>query len=230
MAVEDAGAATATRPRILVVEDDGALARLVVEQLTHAGYRAEAVGLGREALARAAAEPFELVVLDLNLPDVDGIEVAEGLRAVGDAAILMLTARADVDSRVEGLYAGASDYLSKPFSVQELLARVHVRLRERRATGVIRAGDLELDPAALTCRCGERTVVLPERECELLGLLLRHPGRLFSRDDIERALYGPDVPESNTVEVFVYNLRRRLGELGHRQLIRTVRNRGYMVL
>ena len=232
MAVGMAGesAAGASRARILVVEDDAPLAKLIVEQLGHAGYRADAVGLGRDALGRAESEAFDLVVLDLNLPDIDGIEVAERLRDGSDAAILMLTARADVDSRVEGLYAGASDYLAKPFSVQELLARVHVRLRERQATGVIRYGDLELDPGASSCRCGEAMVVLPEREFELLRLLVRHRGRLFSREDIERALYGVDTPESNTVEVFVYNLRRKLGKLGHKEIIRTVRNRGYMVL
>lgn len=219
-----------SRSAILVVEDDAALANLIVEQLGHAGYRAEAVGLGRDALARSQLQAFDLVVLDLNLPDLDGIEVARRLREDGDPAILMLTARADVDSRVEGLYAGASDYLAKPFSVQELLARVHVRLRERQATGVIRHGALELDPGGLSCRCGDGLVVLPEREFELLHLLVRHRGRLFSREDIERALYGVDAPESNTVEVFIYNLRRKLGKLGQRDLIRTVRNRGYMVL
>ena len=227
--VTDAGSG-GSRPRILVVEDDAPLATLIVEQLGHAGYRAESVGLGRDALGRAESAAFDLVVLDLNLPDVDGIEVAERLRDGSDASILMLTARADVDSRVEGLYAGASDYLAKPFSVQELLARVHVRLRERQATGVIRHGDLELDPAALSCRCGDATVVLPEREFELLRLLVRHRGRLFSREDIERTLYGVDTPESNTVEVFVYNLRRKLARLGQKEMIRTVRNRGYMVL
>jgi len=220
----------ASRTRILVVEDDSALAHLVVEQLGHAGYRAEAVGFGRDAIQRAQETSFDLVVLDLNLPDIDGIEVAERLREDSQAAILMLTARADVDSRVEGLYAGASDYLAKPFSVQELLARVHVRLRERQATGVLHHDDLELDPDALSCRCGDQTVVLPEREFELLRLLVRHRGRLFSREDIERSLYGADVPESNTVEVFVYNLRRKLAKLGRKDMIRTVRNRGYMVL
>lgn len=230
MATEPTTGPSAGRAQILVVEDDTPLAQLIVEQLGHAGYRAEAVGLGREALGRAESEPFDLVVLDLNLPDIDGIEVAERMREVCDAAILMLTARADVDSRVEGLYAGASDYVAKPFSVQELLARVHVRLRERQATGVIRHEGLELDPDALSCRSDEGTIVLPEREFELLRLLLRHRGRLFSREDIERALYGPDVPDSNTVEVFVYNLRRKLARLGRKELIRTVRNRGYMVL
>ncbi|HKI57755.1 MAG TPA: response regulator transcription factor [Trueperaceae bacterium] len=226
----EAAAVAGVRPRILVVEDDARLAGLIVEQLGHGGYRAEAVGLGRDALARVDAEPFDLVLLDLNLPDIDGLEVAERLRDGSDAPILMLTARADVDSRVAGLYAGASDYLAKPFSVQELLARVHVRLRERNAAGIVRFEDLELDPDAMTCRCGGEVVVLPQREFELLSLLLRHQGRLFSREDIERALYGADVPESNTVEVFVYNLRRKLGKAGRKDLIRTVRNRGYMVL
>ena len=227
MATEPAASARAS---ILVVEDDAPLAHLIGEQLGHAGYQAVTVGLGRDALERSLEQSFDLVVLDLNLPDLDGIEVARRLREEGDVAILMLTARADVDSRVEGLYAGASDYLAKPFSVQELLARVHVRLRERQATGIIRHGELELDPGALSCRCGDGMVVLPEREFELLRLLLRHRGRLFSREDIERSLYGVDAPESNTVEVFVYNLRRKLGKLGMKELIRTVRNRGYMVL
>lgn len=230
MATDGKADAGAGRARILVVEDDTALAHLIVEQLGHAGYRAETVGLGREALARLEGAHFDLVVLDLNLPDVDGIEVAEQLRGVSEVAIVMLTARADVDSRVEGLYAGASDYLAKPFSVQELLARVHVRLRERRVTGVVEHDGLELDPDALSCRCGSDMIVLPEREFELLRLLVRHRGRLFSREDIERSLYGPDVPDSNTVEVFVYNLRRKLEKLGRKDLIRTVRNRGYMVL
>jgi len=203
---------------ILVVEDDARLARLIVEQLGYGGYRAEAVGLGREALARAEAGSFDLVLLDLNLPDIDGLEVAERLRQRDDTPILMVTARADVDSRVAGLYAGASDYLAKPFSVQELLARVHVRLREHLAIDKVRCGELELDPAAMTCRCGDELLVL------------RHRGRLFSRYDIERALYGQDVPDSNTVEVFVHNLRRKLTPYGQRDLIRTVRGRGYMVL
>ncbi len=215
---------------ILVVEDDARLARLIVEQLGYGGYRAEAVGLGREALARAEAGSFDLVLLDLNLPDIDGLEVAERLRQRDDTPILMVTARADVDSRVAGLYAGASDYLAKPFSVQELLARVHVRLREHLAIDKVRCGELELDPAAMTCRCGDELLVLPQREFELLLMLLRHRGRLFSRDDIERALYGQDVPDSNTVEVFVHNLRRKLTPYGQRDLIRTVRGRGYMVL
>ncbi len=223
------GQDAAGRARILVVEDDARLARLLVEQLGHAGYRVDHVDRGGEALAWLQQRPCDLVLLDLNLPDLDGIEVAERLRGEGPA-VVMLTARADVDSRVEGLYAGASDYLTKPFSVQELLARIHVRLRERSAGGVVRLGTLELDPAASACRAGDAQLVLPEREFALLHLLARHRGRLFSRTDLERALYGPDVPESNTVEVFVYNLRRKLARLGERDLIRTVRGRGYMIL
>ncbi|MEJ2666470.1 MAG: response regulator transcription factor [Deinococcales bacterium] len=230
MTTDEDGPAGISRARILVVEDDTRLARLIVEQLGHSGYSAESVGLGNDALSRAEAEAFDLVLLDLNLPDIDGLEVAERLRQSGDTPILMLTARADVDSRVAGLYAGASDYLSKPFSVHELLARVHVRLRDLHAGGVVRHGPLELDPSGLVCRCGGETVVLPRREFELLSLLLRNRGRLFSREDIERVLYGADTPESNTVEVFVHNLRRSLRGMGQGDLIRTVRSRGYMVL
>jgi two-component system, OmpR family, response regulator QseB len=142
----------------------------------------------------------------------------------------MLTARGDVSSRVEGLYAGASDYLTKPFDVRELVARVHVRLRERNVgSDEVRHGDLVLNVATSTARRGEEWVVLPERECEILRLLLTHPGRLFSRTDLERRLYGPDIPASNTIEVFVYGLRRKLATIGVSGLIRTVRNKGYIV-
>ena len=112
--------------RILLVEDDPRLLKLLSEELGYAGYETVAVALGADALERAQVEPFDLIVLDLNLPDIDGIEVAERLHGHVEASILMLTARGDVDSRVQGLYAGASDYLTKPFSVQELLARIHV--------------------------------------------------------------------------------------------------------
>ena len=216
---------------VLVVEDDARLRELVRRELEAVGYRVVEAASGGDGLARALDGDIDLVVLDLNLPDVDGIEVAERLRAdVGDVPILMLTARADVKSKVEGLYAGASDYLTKPFAVQELVARVHVRLRERETPDELRHGDLVLQPSSATVRVDGRVGVLPERECEVLRLLLANRGRVFSKDDLERRLYGSDGPGSNTIEVYVYQLRKRLQLLGVDDLIVTVRGKGYLIV
>jgi DNA-binding response OmpR family regulator len=215
---------------VLVVEDDARLRGLVREALEATGHRVTAVGTGSDALLRALEGGIDLVLLDLNLPDVDGIEVARRL-ANEEVPIVMLTARGDVASRVEGLYAGAADYVTKPFELQELLARVHVRLRERGAgDGVIEHAGLSLQIDVRTLSAGDAKVTLPEREAELLRLLLTHPGRVFSREDLEARLYGDDLPDSNTIEVFVYQLRRRIRALGASDPIRTVRGKGYTVL
>lgn len=221
---------TGKRGRILVVEDDAELLGLLSEQLGHAGYEVTAVATGGEGLYQAEERAFDLIVLDLNLPDVDGIEVAEALSGQVDTPILMLTSRGDVDSRVEGLYAGASDYVTKPFAVPELVARVHARLRERgRGDGRVRHGGLELDTETLRVKGAGGEVTLPEREFALLRTLLENPGRVFGRFELERRIYEGELPESNTVEVFVHNLRRKLSELGHEGVIRTVRGKGYLV-
>lgn len=216
--------------RVLLIEDDRDLLRLLEEQLTAVGYRVATAETGADGSFLAETEPFDLVVLDLNLPDMDGIEVAENLKARVEAPILMLTARGDVDSRVEGLYAGASDYVTKPFSVPELIARVHARLRERAgAAEPTRYGDLELDADACAVRLRGSECGLPEREFELLRLLIEQRGKVFSRADLEHRLYGERLPESNTIEVFVHNLRKRLSGLGMDDVIRTVRGKGYLV-
>jgi DNA-binding response OmpR family regulator len=220
------------RAHLLVVEDDARLQGLLRDAFTAAGHRVTVVGTGGEGLAAAVDGGIDLVVLDLNLPDVDGVEVARRLRADGGVAILMLTARGDVASRVEGLYAGAADYVTKPFDVRELLARVHARLRERRTEGaaLVHAG-VELRPDTLSVAARGAVAILPEMEFELLRLLLAHPGRVWSRDDLERRLYGDRLPDSNTIEVFVSKLRKRLRALGvGDELIRTVRGKGYTVL
>lgn len=216
--------------RILVVEDDLQLTRLLDEQLRLAGHTATAAATLAEARALLAAGRYDLVLLDLNLPDGDGLELASEVVESGTAQLLMLTARSDVASRVAGLYAGASDYLTKPFSVPELLARVHVRLRERGVQAVVSYGDLQLDRRLLSCTVRGETLHLPEREFELLRLLVQYRGRVFTKEDLEGSLYGADVPDSNTIEVFVYNLRRKLKGLGLESVIRTVRNRGYVVV
>lgn len=218
------------RGRLLVIEDDARLRTLVEQELGSAGFEVTGAGTGGDGLALTVERPFDLVILDLNLPDVDGLEVAERLKRDGDLPILMLTARGDVASRVDGLYAGANDYLTKPFDVRELLARVHVQLREHVGDDEVRHEDLVLHVPSCTASHRDASVVLPEREGEILRLLMTHPGKVFSRDDLERRLYGADVPESNTVEVFVYQLRQKLAGIGVRDLIQTIRRKGYMVV
>lgn len=216
--------------RILIVEDDFKLARLLASELTQARYDVDVVYTGADALVQAESTSFDLVILDLNLPDIDGLEVAERLVQSRPANILMLTARSDVKSRVEGLYAGASDYLTKPFSIQELLARVHVRLRHRQAEPqVLRHGLIELDPQSATCRVDGVLLSLTALEFKVLWLLLQHRGRIFSKEVLEDRLYGSNLPGSNTVEVFISNLRKKLAALGVEGLIQTVRGLGYVV-
>ncbi len=222
---------------VLVVEDDLRLATLLRQELAHDGHRVTVVHNGTDALLSSDEHTFDLVILDLNLPDIDGLEVAERLRADAESgagaevSILMLTARGDVGSRVEGLYAGASDYLTKPFSVQELRARVHVRLRERsHAAEVLTYQTLSLEPAAGSCAVGGKPLPLTSLEFRLLELFLTHKGRIFSKEDLEDRLYGAErLPGSNTVEVFVSNLRRKLAAADLQGMIQTVRGMGYVV-
>ena len=221
---------SANGARLLVVEDDRQLVSLLREQLSLAGYDPAIAMTLAEARDLLADERFDLVILDLNLPDGDGLDLAEEISDQSQTPMLMLTARGDVESRVAGLYAGASDYLTKPFSVAELLARVHVRLREQGGQKQLVLGDLVLDVANGTATVAGASIVLPEREFLLLKLLVQYRGRVFTMEDLERALYGPDLPDSNTIEVFVYNLRRKLKAAGMDGVIRTVRNRGYLVV
>lgn len=218
------------RASILIVEDDKRLAKLLMQELSQEGYDTIVVYTGGDALVQAEMQAFALIILDLNLPDMDGIEVAERLRGQVDASILMLTARGDVGSRVEGLYAGASDYLTKPFSIHELLARIHVRLRERKEPKArISHKGLELDPEAGSCFAAGEPLVLTAREFTLLNLLLTQRGRIFSKEDLEDRLYGAELPGSNTIEVFISNLRKKLAAAGVSDLISTVRGMGYVV-
>jgi DNA-binding response OmpR family regulator len=217
--------------KILIVEDDPRLAEMLRAELSNDGHEAVAVKTGTDGLMAAEMGDFDLILLDLNLPDIDGIEVASRLYGTSKASLLMLTARGDVSSRVRGLYAGASDYLTKPFSLQELLARVHVRLRERQqAPEIIRHGELELNLSDRTCAFAKEPLLLTALEFELLKLLLSHRGRIFSKEDLERRLYGEGgLPGSNTVEVFISNLRKKLAQRGVGNLIQTVRKMGYFI-
>ena len=215
--------------RILLVEDDELLGAGVRDALERARYGLEWVRDGRQALAALRAGAFDLVLLDLGLPGMDGLEVLGSLRAGGGATpVLVLTARDTAPQRVAGLDAGADDYLVKPFDVDELLARVRALQRRGRgaAVNVIEHGPLKLDPAALSVTCDGRSVPLQRREFMLLQKLLESPGQVLSRAQLEESVYGWEGGvESNSLDVHIHRLRRKL----YPDVIRTVRGVGYVI-
>ena len=205
-------------PRILVVDDDVTVSEVVARYLERDGFEVEVRADGREALDRALAEPPDLVVLDLMLPGMDGLEICRRLRAIAPVPIVMLTARTQESDRILGLELGADDYVSKPFSTKELVARVRAVLRRARgpldaaAPGarVYRDGDLEVDVAAREARLGGRIVTLTAREFELLAFLVRHPRRAFSREEVLEQVWGYRYGDTSTVTVHVRRLREKI--------------------
>lgn len=215
--------------RVLVVEDDPLLGDGIRAGLAQAGFAVDWVQDGRAAELALAAEPFALVVLDLGLPRLAGLDLLRRMRARGDARpVLILTARDTVADRVAGLDAGADDYVVKPFDLAELAARARALLRRNAgpADPVLRCRDVTLDPAARTVARGGARVELAPREFALLHELMRNAGRVMSREQLERGLYRwNEEPGSNAVEVHVHHLRRKLGS----DLIRTMRGIGYVI-
>jgi two-component system response regulator MprA len=220
-------------PRVLVVEDDDAIAQVLQRSLRMEGYEVRVAVDGEVALEQAPGFLPDLVVLDLGLPGLDGIEVAKRLRnAEEDVPILVLTARDAVESRVEGLDAGADDYLVKPFERQELLARLRALLRRRppRGQANLSVGDLKLNPDTHEVLRGERGVELTQREFELLEYLMRNERIVVSRQRLLDEVWGYDpFSMTNTIEVFVSNLRRKLEAGGEPRLLHTIRGAGYVL-
>jgi DNA-binding response OmpR family regulator len=216
---------------ILIVEDEAEIAGYLRRGLTFEGYTVEIASDGRQALDIAREQPPDLVVLDLMLPGIDGLEVARRLRAASDVPIIMLTARDAIPDRVAGLEAGADDYLIKPFAFEELLARIRVQLRRRQredAATVLRYGPLTMDLAAHEVTIGDRRVDLTAKEYDLLELFMRHPQQVLTRDVIYDRVWGYNFGgESNIIEVYVRYLRSKLEAGGKPRLIQTVRGVGY---
>ncbi len=219
--------------RILVVDDDARIAASVRRALSYEGYEVAIVHDGPAALAEAGRRPPDLVVLDVMLPGLDGVEVCRRLREGGaDAAILMLTARTEVPDRVAGLDAGADDYLVKPFAYEELLARVRTLLRRRSpaAAEVLRCADLEVEVGPMEVRRGARPVELTALEFRVLEYLLRNQRLVQTRSQILTEVWGLDAETtSNVVDVYVRYLRRKLEEGGEPRLIHTIRGVGYVL-
>jgi len=206
-------------PRILVVDDDPTVSEVVARYLERDGYRVEVQADGRTALDRALAEPPDLVVLDLMLPGMDGLEICRRLRAIAPVPIVILTARSQEADRILGLELGADDYVSKPFSTKELVARVRAVLRRARgplvaagpeAPRVYRDGDLDVDVAAREARLGGEPVALTAREFELLAFLVRNPRRAFTREEVLESVWGYRYGDTSTVTVHVRRLREKI--------------------
>ena len=216
--------------RILVVEDDVQLARQIASALTEAGHDPTVVHKGEQALDKTKQKPFDLIVLDVILPGIDGFDVLRHLRSEHMASrVLMLTARAEVKDRVTGLQLGADDYLPKPFAMRELVARVNAlgrRYPEEPALN-LRVDDLTLDLATHDVHRGAKRIQLSPREVNLLKVLMREPARVFTRTELcERVWEHPHEYDTKLVEVFIGRLRRKIGDP---PLIHTVRHVGYTI-
>jgi DNA-binding response OmpR family regulator len=212
--------------KLLVVEDEARIAAFLAKGLTAHGYAVEWASTGAEGLKLGVTPDVGLVILDLKLPDLDGLEVLAGLRERGSMVpVLILSARGRVDDRVRGLDLGADDYLPKPFAFTELLARVRARLRPGPpGAGMLRAGGIYLDVLTREVTASGRTVGLSDREFSLLRAFLSHPRQVLSRRDLLAMAWDMDFdPQTNLVDVYVGYLRRKLGET----MIETVRGAGY---
>jgi len=217
---------------VLVVEDDDEIAQVLQRSLRLEGYEVRIASDGEQALAMHAEYVPDVLVLDLGLPKVDGIDVARKVRAADDVPILMLTARDAVEARVEGLDSGADDYLVKPFERQELLARLRALLRRRppRGSASLVVGDLSLNPDTHEVARSDRVVDLTQREFELLEYLMRNERIVVPRQRLLEEVWGYDpFATTNTIEVFVSNLRRKLEAGGESRLLHTIRGAGYVL-
>ncbi len=220
------------KAHILVVDDDPRITDLVRRVLAYEGYSVAVAATGSEALKRTLERPPDLIILDIMLPEFNGLEVARRLRAAGDnVPILMLTARDAIADRVKGLEMGADDYLVKPFAPEELLARVKALLRrsQEERQEVLRYADVELDTGTRIAHRGTREIELSPTEYELLTLFLRRPRQVLTREIILDRVWGMDFEgSSNVMEVYIGYLRSKLEAVGEPRLIHTVRGVGYV--
>jgi DNA-binding response OmpR family regulator len=218
--------------RVLVVEDDEAIADVLRRSLRAEGHEVQSAADGVEALAQAEQFVPDLVILDLGLPRLDGTEVLKRLRDDGDVPILILTARTETEDRVEGLDAGADDYLPKPFEREELLARTRALLRRRppRGSASLAVGNLLLNPDSREVTRGGREIELTNREFELLQYLAENQKLVVSRERLLEDVWGYDpFEQTNTIDVFISNLRRKLEEGGEPRMLHTKRGAGYVL-
>jgi two-component system response regulator MprA len=219
--------------RVLIIEDDTNISSFLRRGLLYEGYQVEVASDGETGLVAARDRPPDVVILDLMLPGIDGMEVCRRLRVASDVPILILTAKDAVPDRVAGLNAGADDYLVKPFAFDELLARLRAILRRRQPPAVqevLHFADLVMNTATREVRRGQRPIELTAKEFDVLELFMRHPRQVLTRDILYERIWGYDYSgESNIIEVYIRYLRTKLEEGGEPRLLHTVRGVGYVL-
>lgn len=220
--------------RILIVEDERKIARFLELELMHEGYEVATAGDGRTGLEKALSWKPDLMILDLMLPELSGIEVCRRLRHESDLPIIMLTAKDDVSDKVMGLDMGADDYMTKPFAIEELLARIRVGLKKHRASSapastILSAGKLVLDPSRYAVTMNETPISLTKKEFDLLKYLMEHKGQAVTRDALLSDVWGYDYAgDTNVVDVYIRYLRHKIDEPFNVKTIHTIRAVGYM--
>jgi two-component system, OmpR family, response regulator len=221
-------------PKILTIEDDELIADDIVRTLTSSGFSVDVARTGREGMAKVMAGEYDVVTLDRMLPDLDGLTIVATMRGVGmETPVLVMSAMSDVDHRIQGLRAGGDDYLTKPFSADEMFARVEVLLRRRprnaKAETFLRTGALELDLVRRRVSHGKRELELQPTEFRVLEFMMRHAGQVLTRTMIFEAVWGCRFdPGTNLIDVHVGRLRKKVDVPGERPLIRTIRGSGYL--
>ena len=221
-------------PKILTIEDDELIADDIVRTLTSSGFSVDVARTGREGMAKVMAGEYDVVTLDRMLPDLDGLTIVATMRGVGmETPVLVMSAMSDVDHRIQGLRAGGDDYLTKPFSPDEMFARVEVLLRRRprnaKAETLLRTGALELDLVRRRVTHGKRELELQPTEFRVLEFMMRHAGQVLTRTMIFEAVWGCRFdPGTNLIDVHVGRLRKKVETPGERPLIRTIRGSGYL--
>ena len=220
--------------RILIIEDERKIARFLELELTHEGYEVATCGDGRTGLDKALTWKPDLMILDLMLPELSGIEVCRRLRHESDLPIIMLTAKDDVSDKVMGLDMGADDYMTKPFAIEELLARIRVNLKKHRspaaaASHILSSGKLTLDPARYAVAWDGTPIALTKKEFDLLKYLMEHKGQAVTRDALLTDVWGYDYAgDTNVVDVYIRYLRHKIDEPFGVKTIHTIRAVGYM--
>ncbi len=222
--------------RVFIVEDERRIARFLQMELEHEGFRTATEANGRKAFERIMQEEYDLVLLDLMLPDMDGMEICRRVREVSSIPIIMLTARGEIESKVGGLDLGADDYMTKPFDVQELLARIRAALRKHAPQEAVPEGEklvvknLVLYPGRYEVQVGGQNVELTKKEYALLEYLMRNKRMVLNRDQILQTVWGYDyVGDTNVVDVYIRYLRSKIDDRFHEKFIHTVRGVGYVI-
>jgi two-component system, OmpR family, response regulator len=221
-------------PKILTIEDDELIADDIVRTLSSSGFSVDVARTGREGMAKVMAGDYDVVTLDRMLPDLDGLTIVATMRGVGmETPVLVMSAMSDVDHRIQGLRAGGDDYLTKPFSAEEMFARIEVLLRRRprneKAETMLRTGALQLDLMRRRVTHCERELELQPTEFRVLEFMMRHAGQVLTRTMIFEAVWGCRFdPGTNLIDVHVGRLRKKVDMPGERPLIRTIRGSGYL--